>query len=60
LVGHDRFIDDYLKLKPNICAGASKLKKGDKDGLAGWFKIWAGVQLCCYATLSAGGIPSLA
>jgi len=41
------FIDDYLKLKAKRLAqqqGAS-YKKGDKDGLAGWFKILGQVGL---------------
>jgi phospho-N-acetylmuramoyl-pentapeptide-transferase len=41
------FIDDYLKLKAKRLAqqqGAA-YKKGDKDGLAGWFKILGQVGL---------------
>jgi phospho-N-acetylmuramoyl-pentapeptide-transferase len=41
------FIDDYLKLRAKRIAkkeGAS-YKKGDKDGLAGWFKILGQVVL---------------
>ena len=35
------FIDDYLKLRAKRIAQEQgiKYKKGDKDGLAGWFKI---------------------
>ena len=35
------FIDDYLKLKAKRLAQEQGIayKKGDKDGLAGWFKI---------------------
>ena len=35
------FIDDYLKLRAKIIAQKEGIpyKKGDKDGLAGWFKI---------------------
>ncbi|HRO69383.1 MAG TPA: phospho-N-acetylmuramoyl-pentapeptide-transferase, partial [Chitinophagaceae bacterium] len=41
------FIDDYLKLRAKKIAqqqGAA-YKKGDKDGLAGWFKILGQVGL---------------
>lgn len=41
------FIDDYLKLRAKKIAqekGAS-YKKGDKDGLAGWFKVFGQVAL---------------
>jgi phospho-N-acetylmuramoyl-pentapeptide-transferase len=35
------FVDDYLKLRAKRLAQAQGVayKKGDKDGLAGWFKI---------------------
>jgi phospho-N-acetylmuramoyl-pentapeptide-transferase len=41
------FIDDYLKLKAKRKAqeGGGKYKKGDKDGLAGWFKVLGQVGL---------------
>ena len=41
------FIDDYLKLKAKKIAQekGEKYKKGDKDGLAGWFKILGQVGL---------------
>lgn len=41
------FIDDYLKLKAKRIAKqqGSTYKKGDKDGLAGWFKILGQVGL---------------
>ncbi|MEJ0101806.1 MAG: phospho-N-acetylmuramoyl-pentapeptide-transferase [Bacteroidota bacterium] len=41
------FIDDYLKLKAKRIAQekGEKYKKGDKDGLAGWFKILGQVGL---------------
>src|SRR6476661_10312685 len=41
------FIDDYLKLRAKKIAvekGVS-YKKGDKDGLAGWFKVFGQVAL---------------
>ena len=41
------FIDDYLKLRAKKIAqqqGAT-YKKGDKDGLAGWFKVFGQVAL---------------
>lgn len=41
------FIDDYLKLRAKRIAQAQGIpyKKGDKDGLAGWFKILGQVVL---------------
>lgn len=41
------FIDDYLKLRAKKLAQQQgvKYKKGDKDGLAGWFKILGQVGL---------------
>lgn len=41
------FIDDYLKLRAKKIAQLQgiKYKKGDKDGLAGWFKILGQVVL---------------
>src|ERR1700712_5597944 len=41
------FIDDYLKLRAKRIAQTQgiKYKKGDKDGLAGWFKILGQVVL---------------
>src|SRR5688572_1729264 len=41
------FIDDYLKLKAKKIAQeqGKAYKKGDKDGLAGWFKIFGQVGL---------------
>ncbi len=41
------FIDDYLKLRAKKIAQRQgiKYKKGDKDGLAGWFKILGQVVL---------------
>lgn len=41
------FIDDYLKLRAKKIAQQQgvKYKKGDKDGLAGWFKILGQVGL---------------
>jgi phospho-N-acetylmuramoyl-pentapeptide-transferase len=41
------FIDDYLKLKAKRIAQEKGIayKKGDKDGLAGWFKIFGQVAL---------------
>jgi phospho-N-acetylmuramoyl-pentapeptide-transferase len=41
------FIDDYLKLRAKQIAQQQgiKYKKGDKDGLAGWFKILGQVVL---------------
>jgi phospho-N-acetylmuramoyl-pentapeptide-transferase len=41
------FIDDYLKLKAKRLAHEQGIpyKKGDKDGLAGWFKILGQVGL---------------
>ena len=48
------FIDDYLKLKTKRIAqeqGAA-YKKGDKDGLAGWFKILGQVGLGLFVSLT--------
>ena len=49
------FIDDYLKLRAKRIAKEQGIayKKGDKDGLAGWFKILGQVVLgfCVGATL---------
>jgi phospho-N-acetylmuramoyl-pentapeptide-transferase len=41
------FIDDYLKLRAKRIAQKSGIqyKKGDKDGLAGWFKVMGQVVL---------------
>jgi phospho-N-acetylmuramoyl-pentapeptide-transferase len=41
------FIDDYLKIRSRRVAQArgEKYKKSDKDGLAGWFKIFGQVAL---------------
>src|SRR6201986_2041447 len=41
------FIDDYLKLraKPIAQAQGVAFKKGDKDGIAGWFKVLGQVVL---------------
>ncbi len=41
------FIDDYLKLRARRIAQQSGIayKKGDKDGLAGWFKVLGQVVL---------------
>jgi len=41
------FIDDYLKLRAKKIAQEKGVayKKGDKDGLAGWFKIFGQVAL---------------
>lgn len=41
------FIDDYLKLRAKKRAqqNGAVYKKGDKDGLAGWFKIFGQVAL---------------
>src|SRR6476620_3430734 len=41
------FIDDYLKLRAKKIAQQKGVsyKKGDKDGLAGWFKIFGQVAL---------------
>ena len=49
------FVDDYLKLRAKRIAQQQGIayKKGDKDGLAGWFKILGQVVLgsvvACYA-----------
>jgi phospho-N-acetylmuramoyl-pentapeptide-transferase len=44
------FIDDYLKLRAKRLAHEQGIpyKKGDKDGLAGWFKILGQVGLGIY------------
>ncbi len=41
------FIDDYLKLRAKKLAQQQEIayKKGDKDGLAGWFKIFGQVGI---------------
>ncbi len=41
------FVDDYLKLRAKRIAQqkGGNYKKGDKDGLAGWFKILGQVGL---------------
>ena len=41
------FIDDYLKLRAKRMAQQQGMpyKKGDKDGLAGWFKVLGQVVL---------------
>jgi phospho-N-acetylmuramoyl-pentapeptide-transferase len=41
------FIDDYLKLRAKRMAQEKGIayKKGDKDGLAGWFKVFGQVAL---------------
>jgi len=41
------FVDDYLKLRAKRIAQAqgASYKKGDKDGLAGWFKVLGQVGL---------------
>ncbi len=41
------FIDDYLKLRAKKIAQEQGIpyKKGDKDGLAGWFKVIGQVVL---------------
>lgn len=46
-LGFIGFIDDYLKLRAKKIAQQQgiKYKKGDKDGLAGWFKILGQVVL---------------
>jgi phospho-N-acetylmuramoyl-pentapeptide-transferase len=48
------FIDDYLKLKAKKIATqqGSAYKKGDKDGLAGWFKILGQVGLGLFVGLT--------
>ena len=48
------FIDDYLKLKAKKAAQGSgeAYKKGDKDGLAGWFKIMGQVGLGLFIGLT--------
>jgi phospho-N-acetylmuramoyl-pentapeptide-transferase len=48
------FIDDYLKLKAKRIAQAQGIayKKGDKDGLAGWFKILGQVGLGLFVALT--------
>src|SRR5690606_24157545 len=46
-LGHVGFVDDYLKLKAKKKAqqNGEAYKKGDKDGLAGWFKVLGQVVL---------------
>ncbi|HYC29139.1 MAG TPA: phospho-N-acetylmuramoyl-pentapeptide-transferase, partial [Chitinophagaceae bacterium] len=46
-LGFIGFIDDYLKLRAKKIAQAQGIpyKKGDKDGLAGWFKVLGQVVL---------------
>ena len=46
-LGFIGFIDDYLKLRAKRIAHEQRIayKKGDKDGLAGWFKILGQVGL---------------
>jgi phospho-N-acetylmuramoyl-pentapeptide-transferase len=40
------FIDDYLKLRAKrMLNNRGTYKKGDKDGLAGWFKVGGQVVL---------------
>src|SRR5215212_8623305 len=41
------FIDDYLKLRAKKIAQQQGIayKKGDKDGLAGWFKVFGQIAL---------------
>lgn len=48
------FIDDYLKLKAKRISQqqGSDYKKGDKDGLAGWFKILGQVGLGLFVGLT--------
>ena len=48
------FIDDYLKLKAKKMAQqqGTSYKKGDKDGLAGWFKILGQVGLGLFVGLT--------
>ena len=48
------FIDDYLKLRAKRIATqqGSSYKKGDKDGLAGWFKILGQVGLGLFVGLT--------
>ena len=48
------FIDDYLKLRAKRLAQQhdSSYKKGDKDGLAGWFKILGQVGLGLFVGLT--------
>ncbi len=48
------FIDDYLKLKAKKLAlqQGTAYKKGDKDGLAGWFKILGQVGLGLFVSLT--------
>ncbi len=47
------FIDDYLKLRAKKIAQEQGIpyKKGDKDGLAGWFKILGQVGLGLFVAL---------
>src|SRR6185503_7612426 len=48
------FIDDYLKLRAKRMALEQGIpyKKGDKDGLAGWFKITGQVGLGLFVALT--------
>jgi phospho-N-acetylmuramoyl-pentapeptide-transferase len=48
------FIDDYLKLRAKKIAQQQGIayKKGDKDGLAGWFKILGQVGLGLFVALT--------
>jgi phospho-N-acetylmuramoyl-pentapeptide-transferase len=48
------FIDDYLKLRAKRIAQEQGIayKKGDKDGLAGWFKILGQVGLGLFVALT--------
>jgi len=48
------FIDDYLKLRAKRIAHEQGIayKKGDKDGLAGWFKIMGQVGLGLFVGLT--------
>ncbi len=48
------FIDDYLKLRAKKIAQEQGVayKKGDKDGLAGWFKILGQVGLGLFVALT--------
>src|SRR5437762_2755656 len=48
------FIDDYLKLRAKRIAHEQGIayKKGDKDGLAGWFKILGQVGLGLFVGLT--------
>ena len=70
------FVDDYLKLKAKRLAQQKGItyKKGDDDGLAGWFKVMGqvvlGVAVACtllfndtisvYREFAGNGLPSTA